>query len=48
MRSLFELGRARAATGVVWSRISAPAADETVETRTETTAPGLENGRPSQ
>jgi predicted acylesterase/phospholipase RssA len=24
MRSLFELGRARAATGVVWSRISAP------------------------
>jgi hypothetical protein len=24
MRSLFELGRARAATGAVWSRISAP------------------------
>lgn len=27
MRSLFELGRARAVTGVVWSRISAPAAN---------------------
>ncbi len=48
MRSLFELGRARAATGVVWSRISAPVTDETVETRTETTASNLAVGGPNR
>jgi hypothetical protein len=47
MRSLFELGRTRAATGVVWSRISAPAADAAVETLPETTERELEMEQPS-
>jgi hypothetical protein len=47
MRSLFELGRTRAATGVVWSRISAPAADAAVGTLPETTERELEMEQPS-
>lgn len=37
MRSLFELGRARAATGVVWSRISAPE-EQILETQADGSA----------
>jgi predicted acylesterase/phospholipase RssA len=47
MRSLFELGRARAASGVVWSRISAPATTDSVETQTQAPAPDLEIAQPS-
>ncbi|WP_066769889.1 patatin-like phospholipase family protein [Candidatus Viadribacter manganicus] len=41
MRSLFELGRTRAVTGLVWSRISAPPA-LTVEQQTGAVAPSVE------
>lgn len=41
MRSLFELGRTRAVTGLVWSRISAPA-ELTVEQQTGAVAPIVE------